>query len=366
MTRASGVMSKSGNGIHPNHPPHQADICIISECALEFSTELVMDWLASMGATALRLNGESLGEDRISLEISNDTVSTLWPEEIGAAPAGGIRVVWYRRWNNTKRYMPAILGDGVTWESKMRVAQGIRGEIRTLRQLLLHLFANAHWLGHPKFNDAIDKLTMLKLARENGLDIPATFVSSDREELRRFAARHSQVITKSMSEGLFIVKANPDVQWGFDVVTTYTTIVPGPVLNDLKDNFFPVMLQECLHKQYEIRCFFVDGEIYSTAIFSQADSETTTDYHRYQYRKPARLVPYRLPAVVEERVRSLMNAVQLNIGSIDFVRTIDGRTVFLEVNPNGQFSAYSLACNYYLEKKIAEALLRKRNYAGKQ
>lgn len=363
MSRAPGALSTSSRGIPPINPSQRAEICIISESGMELTTELVIDWLASMGASTLRFNGDSLGEDRISIGISKDAMSICWPEQIGRTAPNDIRVVWYRRWNNTKRYMPAIVGDGATWESKMQVALGVRGELRTLRGLLIHLFEKVQWLGHPKFSTAVDKLTMLKLAGEHGLDIPATFVSSDGEELRRFAAEHSEVITKTMTDGIFLVKPSASAEWGFDVVTTYTTIPPRDIIESLQANVFPTLLQECLHKKYEIRSFYLEGEIYSTAMFSQAVSQMKTDYHRYQYRTPARMVPYQLPDSVQERVRSLMREANLDTGSIDFVRTTDDRTVFLEVNPNGQFSAYSIACNYFLEKRVAEVLLRKRNHA---
>jgi hypothetical protein len=41
------------------------------------------------------------------------------------------------------------------------------------------------------------------------------------------------------------------------------------------------------------------------------------------------------------------------------LQTPDGREVFLEVNPVGQFGMVSAPCNYHLEKKVAELLIRK-------
>jgi hypothetical protein len=37
----------------------------------------------------------------------------------------------------------------------------------------------------------------------------------------------------------------------------------------------------------------------------------------------------------------------------------NGDIYFLEVNPAGQFGMVSTPCNYYLEEKIAEVLLRR-------
>ena len=49
----------------------------------------------------------------------------------------------------------------------------------------------------------------------------------------------------------------------------------------------------------------------------------------------------------------------MKTGSLDLVRTPDGRHVFLEVNPGGQFGMMSEPCNYHLEREVAQYLLRK-------
>ena len=97
------------------------------------------------------------------------------------------------------------------------------------------------------------------------------------------------------------------------------------------------------------------------AIFSQNDPQTQMDFRRYQFEKPNRYVPYKLPKVLEGQLSALMQALDLDTGSIDLIRASDGRFVFLEVNPVGQFGMVSVPCNYYLEKKVAERLVK---YAG--
>jgi D-alanine-D-alanine ligase-like ATP-grasp enzyme len=47
--------------------------------------------------------------------------------------------------------------------------------------------------------------------------------------------------------------------------------------------------------------------------------------------------PYTLPEPVSERVLRLMDALGLNYGALDFIVTPQGRHVFLEVNPAGEF-----------------------------
>jgi glutathione synthase/RimK-type ligase-like ATP-grasp enzyme len=54
----------------------------------------------------------------------------------------------------------------------------------------------------------------------------------------------------------------------------------------------------------------------------------------------------------------------LETGSIDLIRTPDGRTVFLEINPVGQFGMISHPCNYNLERVVAEHLIERDDRAA--
>jgi D-alanine-D-alanine ligase-like ATP-grasp enzyme len=48
-----------------------------------------------------------------------------------------------------------------------------------------------------------------------------------------------------------------------------------------------------------------------------------------------------------------MKELNLNSGSIDFIKTKSGQYVFLEVNPVGQFGMTSYPCRYGIEKEMA-------------
>lgn len=61
---------------------------------------------------------------------------------------------------------------------------------------------------------------------------------------------------------------------------------------------------------------------------------------------------------MEIKVRAFMKEAKLNIGCLDIIRDETGRYVFLEVNPLGQYLSESAKCNYYLEKNIAEWLIK--------
>jgi hypothetical protein len=94
------------------------------------------------------------------------------------------------------------------------------------------------------------------------------------------------------------------------------------------------------------------------AIFSQNNEMTRVDFRRYDYQKPNRQVPYLLPKNIQEKLSMLMERLGMTSGSIDMIKNIEGNYTFLEVNPVGQFGMISLPCNYYLEKKVCETLVK--------
>jgi hypothetical protein len=139
----------------------------------------------------------------------------------------------------------------------------------------------------------------------------------------------------------------------------YTTTLDLAAVDELPERFGPSLFQERIEKDYELRIFYLAGECYGMAIFSQNDPQTRDDFRHYNRVRPNRMVPLRLGAGLEERLRALMADLALETGSIDLLQAKDGREVFLEINPVGQFGMVSKPCNYHLEKKVAELLLQK-------
>jgi D-alanine-D-alanine ligase-like ATP-grasp enzyme len=96
------------------------------------------------------------------------------------------------------------------------------------------------------------------------------------------------------------------------------------------------------------------------AMFTQNDNKTLIDFRDYNFDNPARRVPYKLPFNIEQKLTKFMNLMRINCGSFDLIKTKEGKYVFLEVNPVGQFGMTSFPCNYNLEKEIAVHLIKKR------
>jgi glutathione synthase/RimK-type ligase-like ATP-grasp enzyme len=99
---------------------------------------------------------------------------------------------------------------------------------------------------------------------------------------------------------------------------------------------YPTYFQECLHKESDIRVTVVGEKVFAAKIYSQALDETKIDWRKGDSIKLNYSV-YQLPDRIRELCLSLLNQLHLNFGAIDFVETQDGRLVFLEINPNGQW-----------------------------
>src|SRR5260370_4130359 len=88
-------------------------ILILSQSPLEPTTEEVMDWLESLGAGCLRLNGEDLdGRTPLAFTIDGGKVELLLGEAGLALPLSEVRAVWVRRWLGERRHEDVELLDG--------------------------------------------------------------------------------------------------------------------------------------------------------------------------------------------------------------------------------------------------------------
>lgn len=322
-------------------------ILVLSQERYDVTTEMVQDWLDHLGAGAVRLNGEDLNGAvpvAVRLDAAGDEVAI----EVGGRTlrAGDVGAVWRRRWHQMLN-LPSLAG--ASDENRRRARAHLGHELMAASYGLFAMLDGARWLSRPA---QVNKLHALRMARAAGLDVPATLLTNSREHLRAFLAEHPAAVTKCASDGEFFEAG--EVSYGL-----YTAPLEAADVEALPPTFFPSLVQERLEKRWEVRVFYLDGECWPMAIFSQEDARTALDFRAYNHERPNRRVPYRLPAEVEAAVRRFMDRIGLDTGSLDLVRTPDGRHVFLEVNPAGQFAMVAEPCNYPLYRRVAERLLHR-------
>ncbi len=329
-------------------------ILILSQDSWETTTEEVMDWIVHLKGDVIRLNGEDLLDTNpFHFYMSNRRETQFYlcleGREINLEQ---INVVWFRRWYNYNNlnFLDSINNPDL----KHDISKHMTYEINSLSRFLFWLLKDRYWLSDESCVN-VNKLHVLQSAKAVGLDIPASMVTNNKSQLSEFKNRHGRIITKCIGEPTFFNYKK--VNYGL-----YTEIIHDTALASFPHVFFPCLVQEMLSKEYEIRVFYLDGDFYSMAIFSQEDKQTGVDFRKYNYERPNRMVPYNLPVPLQEKITRLMKRLGFETGSVDIVRTRDGRDVFLEINPIGQFGMVSYPCNYYLEKKVAEFLIKKDNH----
>ncbi|SMC83529.1 grasp-with-spasm system ATP-grasp peptide maturase [Chryseobacterium sp. YR221] len=299
-------------------------ILIISQNK-EITTTEVIKWLLRMGKSFIRVHEDEIfkiktKEKRIFLESQRNC---FFLDDITS--------VWYRR-------------GGLVFEHLHYKNESIN----------LNMNEYQHWLEdyvrktleskkhiNKESNTDVNKLLVLEQAQKFGLDVPAYFLadSTDKVQLER-------TIIKTIG-------GNPRME---NILKDSSGMMYTTVVKEHEDkNFFITFFQEKIEKDFEIRSFYLNGKMWSTAIFSQNDEQTKIDFRKYNDKKPNRNAPYTLPKDIEEKIDSLMQSLDLNCGSLDFIKS-GNKYYFLEVNTVGQFLGSSVICNYSLEKEIADYL----------
>lgn len=329
-------------------------ILIISE-EKDSSTNAVISWINHFGYKWIRINPET-DIEFIDLKFSNneELQFRLKKNRSEWICFSDIKSVWYRRgeikisnlhlnnnWGPERNFPGKI---------KLEVISKLKRETSKLMEFIYATLAKKPCIGD--FHTAeVNKLLSLHKAKEAGLMIPSTLISTNKDELIKFNEVNDSLITKSISEALYLKIES-------DYYCNYTEVLSKEFICKLPDTFFPSFIQTRIEKAYELRIFYLHENLYSMAIFSQTDSQTAVDFRKYNDQKPNRTVPFKLPLNIATKVILFMKSMNLNTGSIDMIVTKSNEYIFLEVNPVGQFGMVSGPCNYNLEKEIANCLIQ--------
>jgi hypothetical protein len=205
---------------------------------------------------------------------------------------------------------------------------------RESEQLLTDLWTQlpARWLPGPQWTirRAGSKHLQLATARQVGLAIPPTLVTTDPAALRRFYREHDgRIIDKAPSSLLARERSNDFVR--------YTELVnPRDLVYAERLRSSPMLFQAYVPKRSELRVTVVGERVFAGEIQSQVTNRTRHDWRRFDHgHTPHRA--HTLPPAVEASCVAIVRALGLAFGAIDLVLTPDGEYVFLEVNPNGQY-----------------------------
>ena len=323
-------------------------IGVFSISNMEETTNRVIEWIHHFGGDYVRFNGQEISELTLVLRENDPRAMSYLQKGDLQIPTRDIGAVWYRRTSVPNLPQFQDLEEGPLY---LQMNAHMNAEMDAVKNAIYASLEHAYWLSRPG-ESSPNKLGMLAQARSLGIDVPCTLITNDREELLDFEDRVGDIIVKPVGDMRIFSSGN-------HLAGQFTSIVNRKEIEAYPSHFFPIQAQQCIEKQYEIRTFFLEGVCYSMAILSQQDKQTQLDFRVYNYEKPNRTLPYNIGPDMEEKVRHLMKAYNLDTGSIDFMVGLDGKHYFLEINPVGQFGMTSIPCNYQLEKRVAQLLIEK-------
>jgi MvdD family ATP-grasp ribosomal peptide maturase len=252
--------------------------------------------------------------------------------------------VWYRRIAIGARIPRAM-------ESQFREASVKESEV-TIKGMIASV-KGFHLDRLPSIRLADNKQLQLQVAREIGLDTPRTLITNNPQTVKEFADECEQgMVTKMLSSFAIYDKQGQEQV----VFTNPVTTSDLEYLDGLR--FCPMTFQEKVPKALELRITIVGERVFTAAIDSQRCQRAKDDWRREGVSLINSWEPYDLPEDVEQKLFKLMAYFGLNYGAIDVIFTPDGRYVFLEINPVGEF--FWLECcppHFPISQAIADVLL---------
>ena len=257
----------------------------------------------------------------------------------------GIKAVWYRKlWELTT---PTDLDPDYLTIFKQ--------EYQTALQILFQSLNHLPWINQIQNSATINgnKLLQLEMASAFGLLVPRTILTNSPAEVKQFF---------KANEGNLIMKLHGSLKKSMDGRASFfpTSLLTEEDLNELDSiQYCPMIFQQAIEKQYELRVVFIDGEFFTGKIIAPSDQNHGSSDWRTSSATDAQWERYKLPEEVKSKLTNLMQKMNLSFGAIDIIRQPDGQYVFLEVNPEGEWGMLQRDLNYPIGETIAETLLQK-------
>ncbi|MEN5042089.1 hypothetical protein ABE424_18015 [Stenotrophomonas sp. TWI1149] len=297
-----------------------------------------VDWF-HLDLTSSRSPGDyllGLGTGSSELAVLDSNGRWFSPDEI--------RGVWCRSYNFHNGSPPEEL-------SAKRFS---RAEDTYCLEYLFYCLGHANWVNPVDTpfltrRGVANRLIQSKIAASLGLHIPEQIISNDGEKLKKFLVEADYaVINKAISQGSSS-ESGPMYVRTLRLEKSHLEVLG-------RSSGCPVLLQRLVPKAYELRIAVVGDAVYAGAIDTGASGGDLVDSREGVHKG----LSYYRYAVPQEEARVLIELNQrlgLRYSSMDFIRDLDGRLVFLEANPSGQWGFLQSHTGYPIAERIVQELL---------
>ncbi|HEY0546544.1 MAG TPA: MvdC family ATP-grasp ribosomal peptide maturase [Pyrinomonadaceae bacterium] len=317
-------------------------VLLLTHSADFYTIELVAEALARSGARPFRLDTDRFPTSiKLSARTGNDRTAHLITDAGKQISSEEVRAVWAR-----KLWTPQM---DAKLDERFR-EMCVRESVAALEGFFDALH-DSHWVNDIQRERAAEnKQRQLRLAAQAGLRIPRTLVTNDPAAVRQFFAE---------TEGRMVAKLlRPlTVSMNADSLFVYTSRVSEEDLASAETlRHSPMVFQELIPKERELRIVWVAGETFTGAIDASGTLRGQTDW-RQAAPEECRWQKAELPVEVSSSLHTLMSELGLVFGAIDMICTPAGEYVFLEVNPGGEWGMLERDLGLPISDAIARALL---------
>jgi len=208
------------------------------------------------------------------------------------------------------------------------------------------------WVNQPSLiRRAESKIDQLRIAPSLGFNIPKTLITNQPDAIREFYRKcNGDIVNKVLAKG--VVKIN-DATYAI-----YTHRVEKRHMDNLDSvTNTPCLFQERIEKAFELRITVVGDQVFAAEIHSQMNARTKDDWRKYDFEHTPHKI-HHLPRDVKASCLGLLAHYGLHFGAIDMIVTPEGKYVFLEINPNGQWLWIERLTGMPISEAIADMLIR--------
>lgn len=182
------------------------------------------------------------------------------------------------------------------------------------------------------------KMHQLLCAKKLGLTIPDTLVTAGAANVRDFSRSHKKMVVKPFNPHSWV---DEGVKKRY---VSFANLISSSQLDHFKDSELsvaPVIYQEYIETVSDIRVAIIGGRVFPLEMRHIVDGKI--DF-RLMDESELQCRPFEFPKDVEHSLLSLMNHLDVQVASADFILTKEGKLVFIELNPSGAFLFLEQRC----------------------
>ena len=225
----------------------------------------------------------------------------------------------------------------------------LQRELFTIFEGIYKILEDKFWLNNVyRIREAENKIYQLILAKNIGFNTPETVISNNFSTIEKIVEKYQyNNIIKSIKNGYID-----------DNKVIFTSLIDGNVIKN-QISMCPTFIQNNIEKFCDIRCTIIGNDIFSAEILSQNEIGSKIDWRRskniLEHKK------HKLPIDIELKCLELTKKLKLNYSAIDLVLDKNGKYIFLEINPNGQWAWIENILKFPISKRIVDILTNCQN-----